>query len=62
MTWLPAEPANYHRNRDRASPSSTVRHDLVIKAVISPRQTRRRLAEAFAAAPAGRGQHGNIPL
>lgn len=30
--------------------------------VVSPRHTRRRLAEAFAAAPAGRGQHGNIPL
>jgi acetyl-CoA/propionyl-CoA carboxylase carboxyl transferase subunit len=30
--------------------------------VISPCRTRRRLAEAFAAAPAGRGQHGNIPL
>jgi acetyl-CoA/propionyl-CoA carboxylase carboxyl transferase subunit len=34
----------------------------VLDEVISPRQTRRRLAEAFAAAPAGRGQHGNIPL
>jgi acetyl-CoA/propionyl-CoA carboxylase carboxyl transferase subunit len=34
----------------------------VIDEVISPRQTRRRLAEAFAAAPAGRGHHGNIPL
>jgi acetyl-CoA/propionyl-CoA carboxylase carboxyl transferase subunit len=34
----------------------------VLDDVISPRQTRRRLAEAFAAAPAGRGQHGNIPL
>jgi acetyl-CoA/propionyl-CoA carboxylase carboxyl transferase subunit len=34
----------------------------VIDEVISPRRTRRRLAEAFAAAPAGRGQHGNIPL
>jgi acetyl-CoA/propionyl-CoA carboxylase carboxyl transferase subunit len=30
--------------------------------VISPRHTRRRLAEAFASAPAGRGHHGNIPL
>jgi acetyl-CoA/propionyl-CoA carboxylase carboxyl transferase subunit len=30
--------------------------------VISPRSTRRRLAEAFAAAPGGRGHHGNIPL
>ena len=34
----------------------------VLDEVISPWQTRRRLAEAFAAAPAGRGQHGNIPL
>jgi len=34
----------------------------VIDEVVSPRQTRRRLAEAFAAAPAGRGHHGNIPL
>lgn len=34
----------------------------VIDEVISPRRTRRRLAEAFAAAPAGRGYHGNIPL
>jgi acetyl-CoA/propionyl-CoA carboxylase carboxyl transferase subunit len=34
----------------------------VLDEVISPRQTRRRLAEAFAAAPAGRGGHGNIPL
>jgi acetyl-CoA/propionyl-CoA carboxylase carboxyl transferase subunit len=30
--------------------------------VISPQHTRRRLAEAFAAAPVGRGHHGNIPL
>jgi acetyl-CoA/propionyl-CoA carboxylase carboxyl transferase subunit len=34
----------------------------VLDEVISPRRTRRRLTEAFAAAPAGRGQHGNIPL
>jgi acetyl-CoA/propionyl-CoA carboxylase carboxyl transferase subunit len=34
----------------------------VLDEVISPRRTRRRLAEAFAAAPAGRGVHGNIPL
>jgi acetyl-CoA/propionyl-CoA carboxylase carboxyl transferase subunit len=34
----------------------------VLDEVISPRQTRRRLAEAFAAAPADRGHHGNIPL
>jgi acetyl-CoA/propionyl-CoA carboxylase carboxyl transferase subunit len=34
----------------------------VIDEVISPQRTRRRLAEAFAAAPAGRGHHGNIPL
>jgi acetyl-CoA/propionyl-CoA carboxylase carboxyl transferase subunit len=34
----------------------------VLDEVIPPWQTRRRLAEAFAAAPAGRGHHGNIPL
>jgi acetyl-CoA/propionyl-CoA carboxylase carboxyl transferase subunit len=34
----------------------------VLDEVISPLQTRRRLAETFAAAPPGRGQHGNIPL
>jgi acetyl-CoA/propionyl-CoA carboxylase carboxyl transferase subunit len=34
----------------------------VLDEVISPCQTRRRLAQAFAAAPAGRGQHRNIPL
>ena len=27
-----------------------------------PEDTRRRIAEALAAAPAGRGAHGNIPL
>jgi acetyl-CoA/propionyl-CoA carboxylase carboxyl transferase subunit len=34
----------------------------VVEEVITPAQTRRRLAEALAAAPAGRGAHGNIPL
>jgi acetyl-CoA/propionyl-CoA carboxylase carboxyl transferase subunit len=34
----------------------------VLDEVISPEQTRRRLAEALAAAPAGRGHHANIPL
>jgi acetyl-CoA/propionyl-CoA carboxylase carboxyl transferase subunit len=34
----------------------------VLDDVIPPAQTRRWLAEAFAAASAGRGQHGNIPL
>jgi len=34
----------------------------VLDEVISPRHTRRKLAEALAAAPAGRGHHGNIPL
>ncbi len=34
----------------------------VLDEVIAPHQTRRRLAEAFAMAPAGRGTHGNIPL
>jgi acetyl-CoA/propionyl-CoA carboxylase carboxyl transferase subunit len=34
----------------------------VVDEVIDPRHTRRKLAEALAAAPAGRGAHGNIPL
>ncbi|MGI8696887.1 MAG: carboxyl transferase domain-containing protein, partial [Mycobacteriales bacterium] len=34
----------------------------VIDEVIVPATSRRRLAEALAAAPAGRGAHGNIPL
>jgi acetyl-CoA/propionyl-CoA carboxylase carboxyl transferase subunit len=34
----------------------------VVDEVIDPRQTRRKLVEAFAAAPACRGDHGNIPL
>ncbi|GID98053.1 putative propionyl-CoA carboxylase beta chain 6 [Amorphoplanes digitatis] len=34
----------------------------VVDDVITPEQTRRRIAEALAAAPAGRGAHGNIPL
>ena len=34
----------------------------VVDEVITPAQTRRRVAEALASAPAGRGAHGNIPL
>jgi acetyl-CoA/propionyl-CoA carboxylase carboxyl transferase subunit len=34
----------------------------VVDEVIDPCSTRRKLAEALAAAPAGRGAHGNIPL
>jgi acetyl-CoA/propionyl-CoA carboxylase carboxyl transferase subunit len=34
----------------------------VVDAVITPGETRRKVAEALAAAPAGRGHHGNIPL
>ncbi|HEY8374064.1 MAG TPA: carboxyl transferase domain-containing protein [Pseudonocardiaceae bacterium] len=34
----------------------------VVDEVLDPAQTRWRLAEALAAAPAGRGAHGNIPL
>jgi acetyl-CoA/propionyl-CoA carboxylase carboxyl transferase subunit len=34
----------------------------VVDEVIEPAQTRRRLVETLAAAPAGRGAHGNIPL
>ncbi|HET8661894.1 MAG TPA: carboxyl transferase domain-containing protein [Micromonosporaceae bacterium] len=34
----------------------------VVDDVIKPTETRRRLAEALASAPAARGAHGNIPL
>ncbi|HKT03019.1 MAG TPA: carboxyl transferase domain-containing protein [Rugosimonospora sp.] len=34
----------------------------VVDDVIKPAETRRRIAEALAAAPAARGAHGNIPL
>lgn len=34
----------------------------VVDELIDPADTRRRLAETLAAAPAGRGAHGNIPL
>ena len=34
----------------------------VVDEVIRPERTRRRIAEAVAAAPAARGAHGNIPL
>ena len=34
----------------------------VVDEVIPPPDTRRRLAEALATAPPGRGAHGNIPL
>jgi acetyl-CoA/propionyl-CoA carboxylase carboxyl transferase subunit len=34
----------------------------VVDAVVTPLETRRRLAEALAGAPAARGAHGNIPL
>ncbi len=34
----------------------------VVDEVIKPAETRRRLAEALAGAPAARGAHGNIPL
>ena len=34
----------------------------VVDEMITPAQTRRRVAEALASAPAGRGAHGNIPL
>lgn len=34
----------------------------VVDEVIEPKETRRRIAEALAAAPAGCGSHGNIPL
>jgi acetyl-CoA/propionyl-CoA carboxylase carboxyl transferase subunit len=34
----------------------------VVDEVIKPAETRRRIAEAMAAAPAARGAHGNIPL
>jgi acetyl-CoA/propionyl-CoA carboxylase carboxyl transferase subunit len=34
----------------------------VVDEIIAPIETRRRVAEALASAPAGRGAHGNIPL
>ena len=34
----------------------------VVDEVIDPATTRRKIAEALAGAPAGRGSHGNIPL
>ncbi|WP_447006294.1 acyl-CoA carboxylase subunit beta [Saccharothrix isguenensis] len=34
----------------------------VVDEVVEPTRTRRKLAQALAAAPAGRGAHGNIPL
>jgi len=34
----------------------------VVDEVLEPKETRRRIAEAIAAAPAARGAHGNIPL
>jgi acetyl-CoA/propionyl-CoA carboxylase carboxyl transferase subunit len=34
----------------------------VVDEVIEPADTRRRLAQALAEAPPGRGRHGNIPL
>ena len=34
----------------------------VVDDVIEPKETRRRIAEALAEAPAARGAHGNIPL
>jgi acetyl-CoA/propionyl-CoA carboxylase carboxyl transferase subunit len=34
----------------------------VVDEVIDPVRTRRRLVEALASAPAGRGHHTNIPL
>ena len=34
----------------------------VVDAMVEPKETRRRIAEALAAAPAARGAHGNIPL
>jgi acetyl-CoA/propionyl-CoA carboxylase carboxyl transferase subunit len=34
----------------------------VVDEIIQPAETRRKLTEALAAAPAGRGSHGNIPL
>ncbi|WP_424189079.1 acyl-CoA carboxylase subunit beta [Actinokineospora sp. G85] len=34
----------------------------VVDEVIAPEQTRRKIAEALASAPPGRGHHGNIPL
>ncbi|WP_328466661.1 acyl-CoA carboxylase subunit beta [Actinoplanes sp. NBC_00393] len=51
--------------REQIAEAGGVRRALetgVVDAVIEPAETRRRIAEALAAAPAGRGWHGNIPL
>jgi acetyl-CoA/propionyl-CoA carboxylase carboxyl transferase subunit len=56
LSQLTAEHARIAGGVDRAMAIG------VLDEVISPRHTRRRLAEAFAAAPAARGHHGNIPL
>jgi acetyl-CoA/propionyl-CoA carboxylase carboxyl transferase subunit len=34
----------------------------VVDAIVEPKETRKRIAEALAGAPAARGAHGNIPL
>lgn len=56
MSHLVAEHTRIAGGADRAMSIG------VLDEVIPPWQTRRRLAEAFAAAPADRGHHGNIPL
>ena len=49
----------------RTAPSAMHRYPLeigVVDRVVEPAETRRAIAEALAAAPPGRGAHGNIPL
>ena len=57
-----ARPA--HRGADPRWPAACSRalEIGVVDDVIKPAETRRRIAEALAAAPAARGAHGNIPL
>jgi acetyl-CoA/propionyl-CoA carboxylase carboxyl transferase subunit len=55
-TELAAQHARLAGGLDRAAELG------VLNAVIEPANTRRVLAAAIAAAPAERGEHGNIPL
>jgi len=68
--WPPPPPTN----ATRCTTNSPKKHERiaggvnralaigVVDEVIEPHDTRRRLVQALAEAPAGRGSHGNIPL
>ncbi|GIE84671.1 acetyl-CoA/propionyl-CoA carboxylase carboxyl transferase subunit [Actinoplanes regularis] len=47
---------------ERLARDQVEKPDGLVDAVIRPEETRRRIAEALAAAPPARGAHGNIPL